>query len=363
MHDDRIGRLVLCLDARQRAALQALFGVSDGVLVGDLGERQPLHADAEPRLVHHGEHGMQAAIGFAHQPAGRAVVIHHAGRVAVNAHLLFERAAHDFVALAERAVGLRQNLRHDEERNALGALGRAFDARQHEMDDVLGEIMLARGDENLGAGDLVAAVALRRRLGAQQAEIGAAMRLGEIHRAGPCAGDHLGQIDFLLLGRAVREQRRDRALRQPRIHGERHVGRAQEFVDRFGERHRQALPAELGRRRDAHPAAVDELLVGLFKSLRRDHAAVVAPLAAFLVAAAVQGSEHFLAIFRGFAENGLDDVGRGVGKSGQIGIAVDVEHVVHQKQNVVDGCLVARHDVPPPCSGSVELRTLRFRSR
>ena len=77
----------------ERAALQPLLGVGDGVLIGDLGLRQPLHADAEPRLVHHREHGGEAAIFLADQPAGGAVVVHHAGRVAVDAHLLFDRAA------------------------------------------------------------------------------------------------------------------------------------------------------------------------------------------------------------------------------------------------------------------------------
>jgi hypothetical protein len=162
-----------------------------------------------------------------------------------------------------------------------------FDAREHEMNDVLGQIMFASRNEDLGAGDFVAAIGLRCRLGAQEAQVSAAMRLGEIHRAGPGAGDHLGQIGFLLFGRAVRDQRGNGALREAGIHGESHVGRAEKFVDRFRERHRQALPAELGRRRDTHPAAFDVLLVGLFESLWRDHAAVVAPLAAFLVADAV----------------------------------------------------------------------------
>ena len=40
-------------------------------------------------------------------------------------------------------------------------VGRAVDAREHEMDDVLGEVVLAGGDEDLGAGDRVAAVGLR----------------------------------------------------------------------------------------------------------------------------------------------------------------------------------------------------------
>ena len=46
---------------------------------------------------------------------------------------------------------------------------------------------------------LVAAVGLRLGLGAQQAEVGAAVRLGQAHRAGPLAAGQLGQVDRLLL--------------------------------------------------------------------------------------------------------------------------------------------------------------------
>ena len=63
--------------------------------------------------------------------------------------------------------------------------GRVGQARQHQMDDVLGQVVLAGGDEDLGAGDAVAAVAAAARPGADQAEVGAAMRLGQAHGAGP----------------------------------------------------------------------------------------------------------------------------------------------------------------------------------
>src|SRR5882724_3492570 len=50
--------------------------------------------------------------------------------------------------------------------------------------------MLAGGDEDFRAGYRVAAVRLPHRFGADEAEIGAALRLGQVHRAGPFAGDH-----------------------------------------------------------------------------------------------------------------------------------------------------------------------------
>ena len=63
--------------------------------------------------------------------------------------------------------------------------------RQHEMDDVVGEIVLAVGDEDLLAGDAVAAVGGALGAGAQRADVGAGLRLGELHRAHPFAGDEL----------------------------------------------------------------------------------------------------------------------------------------------------------------------------
>ena len=145
--------------ALQRAALAPLLRVSRGVLIGDLGDREPLDGDAEPRAVHHDEHRGQAAMLLADQPALGLVVVEHGGGVAVDAHLVLDRAADDAVALAGRAVGVRQELRHDEQRDALDAGRRALDPGEDEMDDVVGEIMLAGRDEDLLACDRVGAVA------------------------------------------------------------------------------------------------------------------------------------------------------------------------------------------------------------
>ena len=174
------------------------------------------------------------------------------------------------------------------------------------------------------------------------------MRLGEVHRAGPFAGDHLRQIGGFLLRRAVRKQRRDRPLRQPRIHGEGHVGRAQELVDDLRHDRRQALAAEFERRRYSDPAAFDQLPEGVLKARRRGHAAVGRAFAAFLVADAIERRQHMLAQFCSLAEHRLDDVGRGVREAGQVGVALDVEDVVQQELRVLDRRLVARHRLSSP---------------
>ena len=91
---------VALVDVLERPALPALAGVSGGVLVGDLALGETLQADAEPRGVHHDEHRREALLRLADQPALGAVIVHDAGRVAVDAHLLLERAAATGVALA-----------------------------------------------------------------------------------------------------------------------------------------------------------------------------------------------------------------------------------------------------------------------
>ncbi len=207
--------------------------------------------------------------------------------------------------------------------------------------------MLAGGDEDLRAADPVAAVGLLDGLGPDQPEIGAALRLGQVHRAGPLAGDHLGQVARLQLRRAMDDERRDRALGQSRIHGEGHVGGAEEFVDDLGQHARQALAAEFGRHRDADPAARDDLLEGVLEAVRRGDAAVGMARAALLVADPVERRERVLAELGRFAQNGLDQVGRGVGEAGQIGMTLDMEDVAQQEHDVVDRGLVDRHGLLP----------------
>jgi hypothetical protein len=142
-----------------------------------------------------------------------------------------------------RAVFLDHELRHDEQRDALVAFRGALDAGQHQVDDVVRHVVFAGRDEDLLAGDLVGAVGLRDGLGAHQAEIGAAMRLGQVHRAGPFALDHVRQVCLLLLVRSMGGQGRNRTGGQARIHGEGHVCGRGEFVEDRSQRVRQTLSA------------------------------------------------------------------------------------------------------------------------
>ena len=69
--------------------------------------------------------------------------------------------------------------------------------RQHEVHDVLGEVVLAIGDEDLLAEEAVGAVAAPLGAGGERAEIGAGLRLRQVHGRGPFAGDDARQVERL----------------------------------------------------------------------------------------------------------------------------------------------------------------------
>ena len=111
----------------------------------------------------------------------------------------------------------------------------------------------------------------RHGLGAQRADVGAGLGLGQVHRAGPLAGHHLRQVDLALLLAAVVQQHVDGALGEQRGHGERHVRRGHELLDDDADEPREAAAAVGGGERDRPPAGVDVLLVGLDEAgWRRD---------------------------------------------------------------------------------------------
>ena len=112
--------------------------------------------------------------------------------------------------------GVEVELRHEEQRQALRAGlrrdARALRAGQHEMHDVLGEVVLGRGDEPLHPVEVPGAVGLRDGPGAARADVRPGVRLGEHHRRAPPALDHqLGPAALLRRGEAVHDRGEPRA--------------------------------------------------------------------------------------------------------------------------------------------------------
>ena len=355
MKDDRIGRQVRVLGAGQRPALQALARIGDRALIRRLGDRQALQPDVQARVVHHGEHRAHAAMRLAQQPAGRLLEAHDARRRAVDAHLVLDPGAHEAVARPGRAISFRQELRHQEQADAARALGRIRQAREHQMHDVRGQILLARGDEDLGAGDRVRAVVVGLGAGADQAEVGAALRLGQAHGAAPRARGQLRQIERLQLFGGVGLDRQIRAGAQPRIVAEREIRRADHLVhddlDRFG----QALAAVPRIGRKASPAPFDEPVVGLLEALGRAHHAVLVD-AALLVTRAIDREQHVLAELRALLDHRIDHVCGRLLVARQPAQLLDVEQLVQDEAHVALRRVIRGHGWSVSCEAACRSR-------
>ena len=67
----------------------------------------------------------------------------------------------DVIAFTNGTVGADKELGHDEQRDSLGASGRVGQFGEHQMDDVVGDIVVSSGDPHLRAEKPVGAVVLR----------------------------------------------------------------------------------------------------------------------------------------------------------------------------------------------------------
>ena len=112
------------------------------------------------------------------------------------------------------------------------------------MDDIAGQVMLSTGDENFGAGNLVAAVRLRLSAGAHDAEVGAGVSLGQGHRTGPLPAVELRQVGGFLRRRAMGIDTQAGTHRKRAIEIQTGVGSLQHFLDEAGQHLRHPLAAE-----------------------------------------------------------------------------------------------------------------------
>ncbi len=301
-------------------------------------QTQSLHAGAEARVVHHGEHAVEAFVRLADQKALGPVEVQHAGGRRLDAHLVFDGAAVHRVARA----GVGMELGHDKQRDALGARRRVRQLGQHQVDDVRAHVVLAGRDEDLAASDCITAVRLGHGAGLDQAQVGAAVGFSEAHGAGPLAGGEFAEERVFLLGAAVGVDRRHGAMGQPRVHAPGRVAGADHLAEHQAQGLRQALAAVSRIRRHAVPAAFHILGEGFLEALGRgDHAVI--EMAAFFIATAVQRGEHVFAEFRAFFEDRADHVRAGVCRAELSVVAMEIKHVVDQKAHVAQGSFVFRH--------------------
>jgi len=154
-------------------ALHTLRGIGFGQPQRRRAMRHALGTNAKPGVVHHGEHGLQAAMRFADHLGLGALIHHDAGGAAMDAHFAFNATAAEGIA---RAIG--QDFRRGKQRNPARARRRIRQARQHQMQDIAGAIMLAPGDENLLPVQGITPIAERLGTRAQHTQITAGLRFG-----------------------------------------------------------------------------------------------------------------------------------------------------------------------------------------
>ena len=223
----------------------------------------------------------------------------------MDAELVLHRMGANVVAGAERAVGIDQIFGYQEQRNPPRAGRRVRQPRQHEMNNIVSEVVLAVGDEDFLSLEPIGAVGRAFGTGAQRADIGPGLRLGELHRARPFAGHQLWQIEALERFAAVGVKRIDRRDGEHRPVGKCDRG-AVPHLDAGGiDDLRQALAAPLTGRGKPIPAAVTPAAIGLLPARRHRHRAALERCAE-AVASAIERRNHFAGETAGFCQDGLD---------------------------------------------------------
>ena len=261
----------------------------------------------------------------------------------MHAELVLDAARVNVVAGAERAVGVDEKFRNQEQRNALGAGGRIGQSREHEMHDVVGHVVIAIGDEDLGAGDAIAAIGGAFGAGAQCADIRSRLRLGQLHGAGPFARHQLLEIDFLQVLAAVRVKRFDGAQRQQRAEAEGDIRGAPDFGTGRVDRQRQALAAECLRSRHRIPAGRGPALIRV-RPARRGRHLVIVELDAVLIADAIERRQHVGRKSSGFFQHRRGDVAVEIAVMSGGYRRLQAGAVIESEQHVVDRRAVG-HDL------------------
>ena len=161
----------------------------------------------------------------------------------------------DAVALAGLAgLEVEVELRHEEQRQTLGARAGALGAGQHQVHDVLEQVVgVGGGDEALHAVDVPGAVVLLDGLGAAGADVGAGVGLGEHHGGAPAALDgRIGPL-LLLFGAVVVEDAGEAGAH--RVHEDGGVGAEDMLAERPQQRAGHRHAAELLVEADACPSS------------------------------------------------------------------------------------------------------------
>ena len=263
----------------------------------------------------------------------------------MNAHLVLQTAAINAIALTHGAIGLHVEFGDDKQANAFAAYGRIGQASQHQVNNVGCQVVLARTDENLLTCETVSAIGLRLGLGAQHAQICAAVRLGQAHGAGPFTAGELGQVHVLLFFGAMCRQASMCTMRQAGVHGPSLVGRVQHFKEALIHHEGQALTAILFLRAECCPTTLHIFFIGFFETCGRLHFMRVAiQFAALFIARHIQGEHHFCRKFTALFQHRIDGVSVGLSMLGHgFQFIFQIEQFVQDELKITQGGDVAWH--------------------
>ena len=290
-----------------RAALHTITRVLHGFLVRAIGYRNALYADRVTRGIHHDEHIFQTTVFLSDQKAGSTAVVailQHRCRAGFDTQLVLNAHAMHIIARAQTAICVDHEFRHDKQADAFDAFGRTAHAREHQMHDVLGHVVLTIGDVNFGAEHFVSAIGLRLCARTYQRQIRTGLRLGQVHGAGPFAADQFVQVSDFQFIAPCGQQGFDRAVGQQRTERETQAGRIQHFNAGSANGFRQALTTAIDGVLQTLPAAFGILLIGLLEAGRCCYMTVFQTGGLF-VAFPVEGSHHILVETRAFFQHGL----------------------------------------------------------
>ena len=209
------------------------------------------------------------------------------------------------------------------------------------MHDVLRHVVLAPGDENLGAVDPVV-IAFRHRLCAYRGQIRTGLRLRQVHGASPLARHQMRQVGRLLLVGAVARDREHRARSQHRAQAERHAGGVPHLRGLHRNDMRQSLPSPLRIVGERHPACFAELPERILESGRGSDD-ITFQLRTALVARPVQRIEHPRRELAGFFEHCIDQIRRNFLAAGQLGDIVNADQLLHHEPHVANRRSVCGH--------------------
>ena len=221
-----------------RSALRAVLGVIEAGVVTRHTQHGSGHAHADARFVHHMEHAAQAFAGLAdqisygtasgtvqacacfatHGVLALAKVQQRVGRAAPAAFVVEARQRHVVALAGELPIGADHLFGHDEERDAFDARHQLAvgigDLGQHQVDDVFGEFVLARGNPHLVAAQAVTrtqsidfkAFTIGRGAGRHIAQRRTGLRFAQAHGARKTPIEFVGGKDLLLQIGAMHHQ-------------------------------------------------------------------------------------------------------------------------------------------------------------